>query len=101
MPTAWTCLGGPPDHPVDLAEVERTLARGGTEIGVHRCQTCGQLYRYERFEVNDWSGGGDFSDETETFKVMAEDEIPRVRADPNYRPRDGREHRRDTGWRRD
>lgn len=100
MSAAWTCLGDAPAHPAALVEVEQTLSRGGTEVAIQRCATCGQLYRYERFEVNDWSGAGDFSDETQTFKVMQSDEVERVRADPNYLPHDGREHRIDGGWRR-
>lgn len=97
-PAGWTCLGGP--HLADLAEIEQTLARGDTVIAIQRCRTCGQLYRHERFEVNDWSGSGDYSDETCTWTTLSEDEVYLVRTDPNYEPRSGLAHRSDTGWRR-
>ncbi|HYJ81746.1 MAG TPA: hypothetical protein VEW26_02750, partial [Allosphingosinicella sp.] len=60
----WTCLGKGTEHPVDLVHVELLLDRGGTEISVQRCRACGQLYRFERYELNDWSGGGDYCDRT-------------------------------------
>lgn len=97
----WTCLGDGAEHPADVAEVERTYDRGTTEIAIHRCRTCGQLYRWERFELNDWSGSGDYCDRTEIWKALEPDEVDAVRRDPNYTPRGGREHRADTGWRRE
>ncbi|HYI46868.1 MAG TPA: hypothetical protein VEX35_00230 [Allosphingosinicella sp.] len=98
---SWTCLGGGAEHLADVEVVERTLDRGNTRIAIHRCRTCGQLYRWEHYELNDWSGGGNYSDETEVWKVLDSDEVHIVRRDPNYAPRNGREHRADRGWRRD
>lgn len=97
----WTCLGPGAPHPADLAEVERTRDMGGTLIAIERCRACGQLYRFERFELNDWSGGGDYCDTGYVWKAIEPDEVVIVRADPNYQPRSGRVHRFDTGWRRE
>lgn len=97
----WTCLHDGPRHDVDLQLVRMTREHCSTEIAIHRCATCGGLYRWERSEINDWSGGNDYSDTTEIWQVLAADETENVRTDPNYTPRDGREHRTDTGWRRD
>ena len=98
---SWTCLGDGAAHPADLAEIERTHANGRTEIAIQRCRACGQLYRYMHFELNDWSAAGDYCDETYVWKVLEADEVESVRGDPNYTPRGGREHRYDTGWRRE
>ena len=65
---------------------------------VQRCRTCAQLYRFEQFELNDWSGGGDYCDRTFIWKALEPDEVEKVRADLNYQPRGGRQHRHDTGW---
>ena len=97
----WTCLGEGAEHPVELAHVELLLDRGGTEISVQRCRACGQLYRFERFELNDWSGGGDYCDRTSIWKALEPDEVETVRGDLNYQPRGGRQHRFDTGWKRE
>lgn len=97
----WTCLGEGARHNADVAEIERTYDNGRTEIAIHRCGTCGQLYRWEHYELNDWSGGNDYCDDTYTWKLLAADEVDSVRRDPNYTPRDGREHRFDTGWKRE
>lgn len=97
----WTCLHDGRRHFADVREIERTRKGYSTEIAIHRCETCKGLYRWYRFELNDWSGGGDYSDETEVWQVLAADEVERVRGDDNYTPRDGREHRSDSGWRRD
>ena len=98
---SWTCLGDGAEHPADLAEVERTWTGGSGEIALQRCRACGRLYRFERFELNDWSGGGDYCDSTSVWKLLEPDEADLVRRDPNYSPRSGREHRFDTGWRRE
>lgn len=98
---SWTCLGDGAPHAADLEEVERTYDRGSTEIAIQRCRTCGQLYRFEHYELNDWSGGGDYCDQTWTWQVLDADEVEIVRSDPNYAPRSGREHRFDSGWKRD
>ena len=95
---SWICLGEGARHAADTAEIERPHDNGRTEIAIRRCRTCGQLYRWYRFEISDWSAGGDYGDETEVWQVLAADEMDAVRRDPNYRPRDGREHRFDTGW---
>jgi hypothetical protein len=97
----WTCLGEGPEHPADVAEIERTYDRRSTVIAIQRCGTCGQLYRFEQYELNDWSGGSDYCDQTWTWQVLAPDEVAIVRGDPNYTPRDGREHRHDSGWKRE
>lgn len=98
---SWTCLGKGPEHPAALVHVELLLDRGGTEISVQRCRACGQLYRFEQFELNDWSGGGDYCDRTFIWKAIEPDEVGKVRGDHNYQPRGGRQHRYDTGWRRE
>ena len=98
---SWTCLGEGAEHAADVVEVERTRDKGNTLIAIHRCRSCGQLYRWMHYEVNDWSVGGDYCDETTIWTVLAPDEVEIVRRDPNYAPRSGREHRFDTGWRRD
>jgi hypothetical protein len=98
---SWTCLGNGAEHSADLEEIERTKDTGSTLIAIQRCRTCGQLYRWMHFEVNDWSGSGDYCDETTIWKVLEPDEVDSVRRDPNYAPRSGREHRYDTGWRRE
>ncbi len=97
---SWTCLGDGAEHPADLAQVESTYDNGRTDIAIHRCRTCGQLYRRLHFEVNDWSGSGDYCDETTIWTMLEPDELDEVRRDPNYTPRSGREHRHDTGWKR-
>lgn len=97
----WNCLHDGPSHAADFQGVEMTRKGYSTEIGIRRCRTCGGLYRWYRFEINDWSGGADYSDETEVWQVLAADEVELVRGDDNYTPRDGREHRSDSGWRRD
>lgn len=95
----WTCLSGGAGYRADVAEIERIFDNGRTEIAVQRCRTCGQLYRWEHFELNDWSKSGDYCDQTNIWKVLEPDEVESVRRDPNYTPRDGREHRSDSGWR--
>jgi len=97
----WTCLHDGHRHLADVREIERTREGYSTEIAIHRCETCGGLYRWERYELNDWSGGHDYSDETNIWQVLAADEVALVRSDDNYTPRDGRQHRSDSGWRRD
>jgi len=96
----WTCLGEGAAHPADLALVEWTREKGNTRIAIRRCRSCGQLYRWLQFELNDWSGGSDYCDETTIWTAIDPDEVDRVRRDPNYKPRSGREHRHDTGWQR-
>jgi hypothetical protein len=98
---SWTCLGDGAEHPADVAVIVRTKETGNTRIAIHRCRACGQLYRFEQYELNDWSGSGDYCDESYIWKVLAPDEVDVVRRDPNYAPRSGREHRFDTGWRRE
>jgi len=100
-PGSWTCLGEGAPHPADVAEIERTHDNGRTQIAIQRCLTCGQLYRWHRFEINDWSSTGDYSDETQVWQVLAADEQEAMRGDLNYAPRAGREHRTDRGWQRD
>lgn len=97
----WTCLGKGAEHAVDLIHVELLLDRGGREISIQRCRACGQLYRFEQFELNDWSGGSDYCDRTFIWKALERDELEKVRSDLNYQPRGGRQHRHDTGWRRE
>ena len=70
----WTCLGEGARHDADVAEIERTYDNGRTEIAIHRCGTCGQLYRWEHYELNDWSGGGDYCDDSYSWRVLAPDE---------------------------
>lgn len=98
---AWVCLGDGPMHLADVEEVGRNPNRGSSEVAVHRCGTCGQLYRWLRFELNDWSGGGDYSDESVSWQVLDADEVAAVLGDFNYAPRGERMHRIDSGWRRD
>ncbi|MDP8993563.1 MAG: hypothetical protein M3N07_01060 [Pseudomonadota bacterium] len=98
---SWTCLGEGPAHPADLEEIEPILETGSTLIAVQRCRICGQLYRWLHYELNDWSGSGDYCAETTIWTVLEPDEVDSVRRDPNYSPRSGREHRHDTGWRRE
>lgn len=98
---AWVCLGDGPMHLADVEEVGRNPNRGGSEVAVHRCRTCGQLYRWLRFELNDWSGAGDYSDESVSWQVLDTDEVAAVLEDFNYTPRSERRHRIDSGWRRD
>ena len=100
MATAgWTCLGDGPPHPADIEAVERTWGSPhGNQIGIHRCRTCGQLYRYLYYEVNDWTASADYTDETSIWQVLDADEVDSVRSDPNYSPRSDRMHRSDTGW---
>ena len=100
-PTGWTCLGTGAEHDADIEEIERTLDTPRTKIAIHRCRTCGQLYRWTRFEVNDWSAGGDYSDETYIWRPLEPDEVEAVRQSANYSPRSDRFHRWDSGWRRD
>ncbi len=97
---SWTCLGDGAEHPADLAHVERTRA-GNAEIDIVRCRTCGQLYRRLHYELNDWSDSGDYCDRTTIWTVLEPDEVEIVRSDSNYTPRSGREHRYDTGWKRE
>lgn len=97
----WTCLHDGPRHPADVREIERTRKGYSTEIAIHCCETCGGLYRWVHYELNDWSGGNDYSDETDLWQVLAADEVALVRGDDNYTPRDGREHRSDRGWQRE
>lgn len=98
---SWTCLGGGAEHLADLTQVERIRDKGDTRIAIRRCRTCGQLYRWLHYELNDWSDGGDYCDETTIWTVLESDEVDSVRGDPDYTPRSGREHRFDTGWRRE
>lgn len=99
-PPRWTCLGRGAPHPADVVEVERTRDKGNTQIAIQRCRACGQLYRRLQFELNDWSGGSDYCDETTIWTLLEPDEVESVRSDPDYVPRSRREHRYDTGWRR-
>ena len=98
---SWTCLGDETAHSADLVETECIRDRGSTLVAIQRCRTCGQLYRWLHYELNDWSGGGDYCDETMKWSPIEPDEVESVRRDPNYAPRSGREHRHDTGWRRE
>lgn len=98
---SWICLHEGPKHLADVERIETTRDGSGTEIAISHCRKCGGFYRWYRFEINDWSGGNDYSDETEVWQVLAGDEMELVRSDDNYQPRDGREHRSDKGWRRD
>lgn len=97
----WICLGDGPMHLAEVEEVGRNPNRGSSEVAVHRCRTCGQLYRWLRFELNDWSGGGDYSDESVSWRILDADEVAAVLEDFNYTPRGERTHRIDSGWRRD
>ena len=97
----WTCLSDGAPHSADLVEIERTRDTGNTKIAIQRCRTCGQLYRWLQYELNDWSAAGDFCDETTIWTLLEPDELESVRNDPNYAPRSGREHRYDTGWKRE
>ena len=91
----WTCLGPGKPHPMASEEVE-AIRRFRDEI--IRCRACGQLYRYECIEVNDWSGGHDYCDSTHIWTAIDPDEPEAIRRDGNYKPRGGRIHRHDTGW---
>jgi hypothetical protein len=91
----WTCLGPGPAHPMAPEWIE-AIRRFRDEI--IRCRTCGQLYRYECIEVNDWSHGHDYCDSTYIWTALDPDEPEAIRQNPNYKPRGGRFHRYDTGW---
>jgi len=97
----WTCFGEGASHTADVAEVEELYDRGGTRKAVHRCRTCGQLYLFMSYEINDWSGGNDYSSETSIWHVLAADEVAAARADINYVTRSEAHHRIEQPWRRD
>jgi hypothetical protein len=93
--SGWTCLGPGPAHAMAPEEVERLRSIDEAFI---RCRTCGQLYYYRCYELNDWSHGHDYCDYTYIWAVIDAHETEALRRDPNYKPRDGRFHRYDTGW---
>ena len=98
----WTCLGEGAAHPAEVEEVE--LVWGGrfsSQRAIHRCRACGQLYFYHRHEINDWSAAGDFCSESQSWQVLAADEVEAVRRDSNYQPRSEAAHSEVSPWRRD
>lgn len=95
----WACLGPGPAHVADVEEVERVPHAGPSELAVHRCRRCGQLYRFHHYELNDWSASGDFCDDTYVWQPLAPDEVAAFRDDAHYQPRSDRMHNYQTGWR--
>jgi len=94
----WTCLGPGPRHPADVRSVEQLGKLGASDVAIHRCRTCGQLYRYHASEINDWGPSGDYCDETFTWQPLAPDEMKALRQDLGYRPRAGTSFMHQTGW---
>jgi hypothetical protein len=96
----WTCLGHGPQHPADIQWVETLRKYGNSHVEIHRCRTCGQIYRYHTHEINDWGRFGDFCDTTYVWQPLAPDEVEALRQDVTYRPRAGTEFAHSTGWKR-
>ncbi len=97
----WDCVGAGPAHAVDLEAVETRYRSASSQLAIHRCRTCGQLYRHSMKEISDWSNDNDYSDVTNIWTAIEPDELEAIRQDANYQPRAGEAYRHETGWRRE
>jgi len=96
----WTCLGEGPQHLADIQGVETLGKLGQSDVAIHRCRQCGQLYRFWSSEINDWGRFGDFCDTTSMWQPLAPDEVKALRQDLNYQPRSGTKFVHQSGWQR-
>ena len=95
----WDCFGPGPGHKAELQWLASGYRSPSTDISISRCQTCGLLYHVHRYELSDWSAGGDYSDETTIWTPLDPDEVGAAQQNSNYKPRSEKSHRHDTGWR--
>ena len=98
--TEWTCFGPGARHAAQPRWSESCGRHGSSEIEIHRCARCGQLYHYRTWEVSDWSGSGDYGDVTRIWTAIDADAADHIRSDVTFIP-SGQSHRDESGWRRD